>query len=222
MTRIPTESRDFEGLKGDEYPDFKVGPVCSVPGCARLCDHAHHIIRRSALAGAYSWVRMPDGVEIGNLTGMCFAHHQDITENKERIEYRGGKFYWTDGKPLTRQPPVREIIQTTEQEIVRHTHDDKVSIDVRQKCDACGRALPKPKIDGQDEEKRPRATWAVSVPMDQRENGAETLSELLEAAREEMAKKGWEYGDASTAKFFVLSHVLATFVLHADQILSDE
>lgn len=215
MTRLPTKSRDFEGLKGDQYPEYKVGPVCSVPTCKRYADHGHHLIRRSALGGDFKWVRMPDGVVIGNITGLCFGHHNDITENREVINYEDGVYYWTDGTALSQQPP---ILGAKDELPEAHVHTE----DVREKCSGCGRPMPRPKIDTPKEEKKPRATWAVAVPMDARENGADTLDELLENAREEMAKKGWEYGEANAAKFFVLSHALAMFVLNADVVLSDE
>lgn len=238
MTFLPVESRDFEGLRGDNYPDYRVGPVCSVPNCAKLCDHAHHVVRRSALAGDYKWVRMPDKVEIGNIVGLCFAHHQEITENKQRISYREGKYFWTDGKPLTQQPPVREPIPaptedgSSESNNLNGSPSDvstEIIADVEpieehdpKTCPTCKRPMPRPKIDTPKEDRKPRGTWAVAVPMDVREDGADTLDELLEASRDEMAKKGWEYGDSSTAKFFVLSHALSMFVLNAGQILGDE
>jgi hypothetical protein len=56
--------------------------------------------------------------------------------------------------------------------------------------------------------------------VDERENGAETLDEQLEAARREMAKAGLPYGDEAAARFFVLSTALGLFVMHAEDVLT--
>lgn len=215
LTRIPTESWNLVGLSGPEYKSYKVGPTCSAPGCNRLADHSHHLVRRSFLGGPFEWVRMDDGVEIGNLAALCYSHHNDVTQGRTDITYDEGVFYWEDGRPLSPQPPMHGIESDLGiGHVLAEGH-------VREKCPTCNRVMPRPKIDTPTEEKKIRVSWAVGVPVTARENGADTLDELLEAARDEMSKKGWEYGDANTAKFFVLSHALAMFVTNADSILSD-
>jgi len=87
-------------------------------------------------------------------------------------------------------------------------------------CPSCKRPLPQPKIEGPMEEARPRRSWTVTVPMDQRENGAAILDELLEAARELMAGKGLIYSDSHKAKFNVLSTQMALFVQHFEEVFS--
>lgn len=224
MTKLPTESHDIIGLTG---PEYKVGPYCAAPGCHRVAEHAHHIVRRSYLNGPYSWVKMPDGVEVGNLTGLCVAHHEQVTNNKaniiwgKRIYSNTGdvdtinKYLWEEGNstiPLTIQPPLLEHAEETLTEAEAHT---------RPVCPGCGRPLPKPKPDTPKEEAKPRGTWAVSVPMEERENGADVLDELLDAARDELDKAGISYGKGNRVKYYQLATALALFVQHASEVLSD-
>lgn len=208
MTKFPTESRDVQGLEGDEYPDFKVGPVCAVPGCRRLTDHAHHLFSRGMMGGAFNWVLVPDGTEIGNKAPLCYRHHEQVTNNEIGITYQGGRFFW-EGEPLSWQPPKKggpEEVSVTEQE-------------ERPVCPGCGRRMPKPRIDTPVEEKKRRKTWAVSVPATVEEDGADVLDALLESAREKMDAAGLDWGEGQ--KYFVLSTALGLFVMHAEQVLSN-
>lgn len=231
MTRIPTESWNLAGIPVDEdHPKYQVGPTCSVPGCTRLCDNAHHIVRRSFLGGPFDWVRMDDGVEIGNLTGICFNHHNELTENKQQITYDKGIFYWSDGRTLIPQPPSIEKpveipdflnpVPPPDPENLPPGHVLEPDHD-REVCPTCNRKLPKPKVETPMEDRKPRGTWAVGVPMDERENGADTLDELLEACRDELDKAGLSYGNESKVKFYVLATTLGIFVQHASTILGD-
>lgn len=216
MTRFPTDTREVVGLEGPEYGSYKVGPTCAVPGCTKFADHAHHIFSRALMAGAYNYVRLPDGMEVGNLSPLCYIHHNDVTENRTRIRYENNKFYWDDGELLgllTEQPP--RPFGRVVSPLARAGHERNV-------CDGCGRTLPKPKLpDEKIEAKKPRKTWAVAVPYTEEENGADTLDALLEAAREEMDKYGLDWGQGHRVKFHVLSTALGLFVTHADAILSD-
>jgi hypothetical protein len=204
-------------MQGLDGPAFKVGPYCSVPGCHKISEHAHHIVRRSFLPGDFQdWVRMPDGVEVGNLTGMCVNHHQMVTENVAAITYDNGVFYWSMGgaaiNVLAYQPP--KMGDTSEADV--HTREQKPV------CPGCGRALPKPKIETATEEKKNRATWAISVPADERENGYEVLDTLLEEVRDELDKAGLHYDKGNKVRYYPLATALALFVQNADRILSDE
>lgn len=86
-------------------------------------------------------------------------------------------------------------------------------------CPTCKRAIPKPKVETPPEEKKPRKTWSVAVPITEQENGAEVLDELIEAARDELARAGLPYGDSASAKYYVLSTAMALFVTHAPEML---
>lgn len=217
ITRIPTESWNLVGLAGDGYGDFKVGPTCSVPGCNRLASDAHHLVRRSFLGGPFNWVRMDDGVEIGNISALCFAHHQAVTEALDTITYDKGVFYWSNGEPLSQQPPTildGEVSTIAIQHAVEEGH-------VRQKCPTCLRVMPKEKIDTPTEEKKNRQTWAISIPVTEQENGYMVLDELLEAAREKLDDAGVSYSTARTARYHVLTATLGIFVQNADLVLGD-
>lgn len=112
--------------------------------------------------------------------------------------------------PLDREP----MTWMEDQMEPRPAHDPEV-------CPSCKRPLPRPKIKTPLEAARPRRTWSVTVPMDQRENGAEILDELLEASREGMARKGLVYGEGEKTKFGVLGTSLALWVQHLDTIMGD-
>ena len=73
----------------------------------------------------------------------------------------------------------------------------------------------------EQEAPRPRRTWSITVPKDQREDGADILDGLLEASREQMATLGLPYGEQNSVRYFVLSAALALFVQHADQLMGD-
>lgn len=236
MTRLPTESRDYKGLDGPGYESYRVGPLCSVPGCGRPADHSHHIVRRSELGGPFLWVQMPSGEQVGNLTGLCWRHHNEVTENKARITFETAIspcFFWTDStitnEPLTPQPPIKEESETDHQ--VAESTSPTVELGIghvlavghdRETCPTCKRPMPRPKIDTPKEDKKPRGTWAVAVPLDERENGADTLDDLLDAARDKLDKVGISYGDGSQVKFYPLTTALGLFIQHADKILSDD
>ena len=85
-------------------------------------------------------------------------------------------------------------------------------------CPTCKRVLPH-KHEGPKEERKPRRTWSITVPITERENGAEMLDQLLESAREEMGKAGLPYGEAEAVKYFVLTAALGLFVTHAREVL---
>ena len=234
MTRFPTESRDVQGLSIEEWPVElpKVGPRCAVPGCTRAADHAHHLFSRGIMGGAFNWVRLPDGNVSGNLMGICASHHQLVTENKAVISYEDDGYYWTDAyrpkEKLTQQPPL--VLKKEMEELPSNGHhpvEEPGHIVTEQHhreiCPTCERPMPKPKLDTDNEAEKPRErkTWAISVPADKWEDGADVLDVLLEAARDEMDKVGLSYGEGKKIKFAILSTALALFVNHAEQILAD-
>lgn len=213
MTKIPTESWDIKGLEGEDYPPYKVSQPCSVPGCRRPVDHTHHIVRRSFLGGPFDWVRMPDGCEIGNLTGMCYLHHEDVTVNKKDVTYDDGVYFWgTD--PLDPQPPRIQNTAVGLGHVITEEHE-------RETCPTCKRKMPKPKIETDPEQKKIRATWAISIPVDEQENGYVVLDELLEAARDKLDDAGISYSTARTARYHILTATLGIFVQNAEVILAD-
>lgn len=204
----------MEGLRGPEWPDYKVGPICAVQGCSRLTDHAHHIVRRSFMAGPYSWVRLgdSDGTIVGNLMPLCWQHHQQVTENRARVVWdeSSHEFYWQGEHEST------DLLQPPKIETVREGQvEQKATIS---SCPTCGQKV-RPKFEHRHEEKRPRKTWTITVPNDAREVGADVLDTLLESARLILDERGISYGEDRGVRYFVLSTSLGLFVAHAEEVL---
>lgn len=156
-----------------------------------------------------------DEVDYPNVCGLCRDCHEAITRNKVRISFVGGTYHWQDplwpSTPLNPHPP---FPGKPEVSILAETSERSV-------CPTCERPFPQPKPETEPERKRERRTWSITVPKDRREDGAEVLTELLEAGREVLARGGLPYGEEDTVKYFVLSTILAIFAQHGDQILSN-
>lgn len=208
MTRLPAENRNVTGIEYSEgFPKYKVGPLCSAPGCSRLADHAHHIWRRSFLAGDYGWVKLWNDTIVQNLCALCHMHHQLVTENEVIIVYQSEKFWWNDGKQafaLDPQPKVwgapSHVTELPEKDD-QHVHAPG-SVE---KCPTCRRSLPRPAA--RSEAKRPRRDWKVTVPVDERENGADVLDTLIEEAQKILG-----HDETKQARYFTLAQVLALFL----------
>jgi hypothetical protein len=228
MTRLPTESRAVKGMDGPEYP---LGLACAKLGCFEPSREAHHLWRRSELIGAHWWAYIEDDdVIVGNVIGLCRNHHHAVTVNAAWITWKEGQFTWSDmlttDEPLQFQPPVRLVEDSLPKSPEKN--GEKLVIAGGEiasvpsydgTCPTCLRPLPHPK--SEHEPKRVRRTWSITVPVDERENGAEALTTLLEEGRKEMARAGLPYGAEETANYFVLASMLGLFVAHADSILSD-
>jgi len=218
------DERNIEPLRGEEWPPYKLNMICATPGCTETHLEQHHIWRRSFVGGDVWWIRLPDETELANVVGLCHAHHAMVTENKAEIEAVLDLnrdlffFYWNSPSSGTRllswQPPEHPLHDERYDEIP----EDYWVID--NECPTCHRALPRPKIEEPTEAKRARRTWSITVPKDNREDGAETLDRLLEEIREELGKKGLIYGEGPKTRFFVLSTAMALFLTHAEEILS--
>lgn len=213
MTLLPLENRDVRGLEGPEFPPYKVGPVCSAPGCSRFVDDAHHLWRRSALAGAFHWVELPDHVIVGNVVGLCRDHHDLVTANDAWIRWIDGKFFWcrANGREVAHlypQPPIHgaPILDDHEQQIVGPA--------ATAVCPGCKRPLPKK--DGKKEGARRRKTWVVTVPADAQEDGALVLDTLLEECR-----ALFSHGEETNLRYFTLVQALALVVQNGQTLVSD-
>ena len=177
---------DFQLVKGvRDGPEYKVGPRCSNPNCNRWSEHAHHIVRRSALGRDFRWIEIDSRV-IGNLTGVCPPCHDDLTGrlggHKAAIRYHEHDFWWAlpvanDGKvsnyhlvaPIDPQPPTPETIYNAQSDVSPSESS----------CPFCGqkrRHSPAPRRGWG----RRRKTWTVQVPADEQENGADVLDTLIE------------------------------------------
>lgn len=221
MTRLPMESRDVEALRGDEWPEYQLNVVCAAPGCDQTTLERHHVWRKSFVGGDVWWVKLSDGSVTGNCIGLCNEHHGQLTRNEAHIAYERGTygkvgFAWTDLFASTQwmqwQPPKQADLDLGIGHVLVEGHNAN-------ECPTCHRALPRPKLDTPQEEKRIRRTWSITVPKDNLENGADILDTLLEEIREEMGKRGMSYG--AEAKYFVLSTALALFLTHVETIAAE-
>jgi len=188
VTLPPLPSTAVAGVVGKPY---KVGGKCAVPGCESQVDHGHHIFRRSALAGAFFWVRLPDGQVVGNLTGLCWRHHEGITGKRwghsHWIQWRNGEYLWGTVRlgvevpnwdtdfipvgPLDPQPPAPDLLDAPQP--TERSEPDR--------CPECGqqkRRSGSPAISTPGAPRR-RKSWIVKVP-DDHEDGADVLDVLVD------------------------------------------
>lgn len=233
MTKRPIESHDVEGFDG---PAYDLNILCAAPGCLERADDTHHVWRRSFLGGPFTYVKLPDDSTLGNIIGLCRKHHIQVTDDAAWITWENSQLCWTTDNqvtlPLAFQPPhALGEVRTPPSELIPEaaldsTLDDVLTTDLTQtvvhenECPTCHQPFPKPKVERQKEEKRPRRTWSITVPVDQRENGAETLDTLLEEARLEMAKAGIAYGGDDSTRWAVLAGALGLFITHFDTIVA--
>lgn len=216
MTRLPAENRDVKGLEyGPLYPKYKVGPLCSHPVCSRIADHAHHIWRRSFLTGDYGWVQLWDGTILQNLTGLCYRHHELITVNKAIITWSGQNFLWSeDGEAGFLLNPQPRLWNAPEPEVEAEVHEH-VGPGGGEKCPTCKRTVPRdstgPKV------KRPREKWSITVPVDERENGADVLDSLLDSCAQLFG-----HDETKALRYFTLVQALALVMQHGERMVGND
>ena len=131
----------------------------------------------------YEWVRLPDGVVIGNRVGLCVAHHDNLTGElggyRAKLVLDGGLYWYWEALPgnppgwdcvgmLSPSPPVWGLHP--------HDHDDLPAGDV---CPECGHVKTKPRETAKPGKLRPTKQWTVTVP-DDAEVGADLLDDWLE------------------------------------------
>ena len=217
MTLLPLENRNIIALRGDKYPDYKVGPICSAPGCSKFTDHAHHLWRRSFTAGACSWIKLPDDTVTGNLCGLCWRHHEEVTVNTVQIVWSNG-FYWKDHQGgyvrlLDPQPPRYPTNVTEEpQKAAEALLDGPAS---NPKCPSCKRTLPHTH-DKKKEGTRKRVQWSIHVPQDQQEDGADVLDTLVEECG-----KIFGHDENKRTKYFTVVQALALVVQNGNKLVSE-
>jgi hypothetical protein len=175
---------DHGNAKGLRGPDYKVGPRCSNPECERWSDHAHHIVRRSALGGDFPWVEVEE-IIVGNLTGVCWNCHNRLTGevggHKAAIRWIDGIFVWCalagpiNGQivyvptgPIQPQPPTPETL-------ARASGRTPQESDV---CPTCGQHKRRRPPSLPPGGRRRRKSMTLLVP-DDAEDGGEALDVLL-------------------------------------------
>lgn len=223
MTLLPLEDWNVKGAPGVRY---KVPSVCSVPGCSRFADHAHHLWRRSYLGGDFWWVTIPDVGIVGNVVPLCWRHHDDVTGGKDghkaKIQWadqpapRG--LYWVrlegegprEAMALSWQPPTMDDPSCD----MSHGFVGPAST---ARCTGCGRPL-KREDDGQKRDpKRRRKSWLIQVPDDTSEDGAKVLDLLLENVAEIFGHDP----HAPNLRYFTVVQALALVVQHKEMMLNE-
>jgi hypothetical protein len=219
MSLLPHPNRNVKGLAGDEWPQLPVGPLCCAPGCSRFVDHPHHLWRRSALAGPFPWVRLWNGSTVQNVVGICWQHHNRITDDLDRITLEDdGSFLYRDERNVV-LGPIKPQPQTIGKDAYPTVSEASVAPG---RCPTCNTKIrPSHDDTGEREPSRNRSTWSVTVPKDEREDGAECLDVLLEAARMAMDDRGLTYGPERKVRYYVLAAALGLFVHHVDALVSE-
>lgn len=235
MTRIPYEER--HEIKVGEGEPYDLHNECSATGCRMSATEGHHLVRRSETAtGESVWWINYKGQRIGNLVGLCQAHHLQVTENRVRIQWNAHNnlFLWVTEMgywPLQHQPPIEmpptQVISNadpgdeTTYDYVVDPEDRLDNADKhfegpagKRKCVTCHRVLPTP--ESEKEPKRERRTWTVTVPKDERENGAEVLDTLLGQCAELFS-----HDEGKNLRYFTLTQALALVVQHGSKMVSD-
>jgi hypothetical protein len=217
-----------------EGPKYKVGPSCANPDCDRFADHAHHIQRRSFFGHGVpcNWITVPqptllgtEEITVGNLAGLCFKCHDDVTQNKQRIQWLDQfGFIWINGLgerrgKLNPHPPYKTALSAAGDSLAGshpqesgsaegHDHADLTECD---SCHGTGRTPRRRKAPAELKpgEKRRKGTWSVHVPKDA-EDGAEILDALLQPVADKLGRgshKSWRYFTLVEALVWVNQHL---------------
>jgi hypothetical protein len=186
VTLLP--SSDF-GIRGHPGKAYKANDICSVPGCRERSVQTHHLWPRSYLRGQpYEWVKLPDGTVVGNRTGLCLKHHDNVTGEiggyKAHIVFGGGLFWWTvkdAGLSSTSSPSVFTTVGALDPQPPgvtvyvpsEHRHPEGDEVAESDLCSECGRPLhthTKPHKPGKPREV---VDWTLTVPNDSEIGGDE-------------------------------------------------
>ncbi|HEX4468580.1 MAG TPA: hypothetical protein VH080_03560, partial [Gemmatimonadaceae bacterium] len=168
----------------------------------------------------YKWVQLPDTRIVQNLCALCWQCHQRITENVAWIELVDGAFRYIDplretNEVLVPQPKDLPSFATAMQIKIDGSevaHEEVVQEREEPPCPTCGHQKRKTTRELPAGPRRNRASWTVSVPKDERENGADVLDALALACAEKLGR-----ADHSSWKYYTLAEVLASFTLgHID------
>jgi len=216
VTLAPIEA-PARGIGGNRY---KVGPRCANPGCSNWADHAHHIFRRSLLAGDYPYVEVA-GVTYGNLTGLCHRCHDAVTGrvggHSNAIRLEDGVFVWCEVEtlsdhllrfrplgPLEPQPPTPDL--TVESRAPESEH-----------CPFCGQPRRRRESAGPAQPRRRRKNWTVAVPADS-EDGAAILDAFVDDIAVLLGAGAWH---ERNRRYWALVHALAWVMQRREEFARD-
>lgn len=194
-----------------EGKPYTVGPRCANPNCNRFADHAHHIFRRSMLGGAYAWVEV-DGWTTGNLCGLCWRCHNQITGtgkgHEAAIRLDQQTFLWCEVHehldrslfftPVGRLDPQPPTPDTLNERALGHEPESE-------HCPFCGQTRRRRGSAGPTPPRRRRKSWTVSVP-DDAEDGADILDTFVDEIALLLGAGDWE---PRNRRYWALVHALA-------------
>jgi len=232
VTLLPLD--EAKGLvRGVAGPKYKVGPRCSNPSCTNsprgrraLADSAHHIWPRSFLRKQpQSWVELPDGRVIGNLTALCADCHRDVNGGIGgyraairlgvndlrlwwcRVAGNNGAMAFEPIEPLDPQPPTREALVVSP----ANTESDS--------CPTCGQPRTRRRTPPAADRRRVRKTWPVQVPADVEENGAEVLDSFTEDLAPLLGVNPDDNGRYTSGRYYVLVPALYFAQINRDDFI---
>ena len=188
----------YPAVKGTTGPRYKVGPLCAVPTCGRLADHAHHIWSRSYMGKPFDWVIIED-TTLPNLLPLCWSHHEDCTGTvggyRAGIRYEpwSGCLYWANGQDEL------ELVWGTSLS-ADHVHAQP------EVCSECGRRKPRKTLINESviRERRPKTRVVFTVPKDEREDGEAII-------RDQLSKCAELIGRSEDESYYTLADVLNWF-----------
>lgn len=221
MTRLPSDNWDVQAIEG---PAYKVGPGCAVPGCDRFADHAHHLWRRSFFGGGRdtAWVQLWNGKKVANKVGLCWRHHEQVTQNVARIFYDEAmeRFLWSDNSvnvgPLDDGPRLSAEqatewgwqldlngSETPHEQVVASAQAEA------EVCPTCGhKRRRRAKKAAPPGPARRKTRWQIQVPQDLEEDGHEIVTNLVEEC---VYKLGREEGEEYHALVEALYYFTTTY-----------
>jgi len=221
VTLPPSDSWNVRGIDG---PAYKVGARCCNPNCQRYSEHAHHMWRRSRIAGDWAWVSV-DGYVVANKVGVCVRCHDDLTGrvggHKAAIQFHSEDktFHWClvadtatgvnlHGVGLLEpQPLTPELLATLEPDQGTGSEGH---------CPFCGAVKQRRRRGAGARLGRRRKTWLVSVPDSVEEDGAEVLDSLVENLAPLIPMPN---ATASEGRYWVLVPALAFAQMQPDQFV---
>lgn len=220
MTLLPTDSWKVKARP--DLPAYELNAIDPVfPDF--LATEDHHLWRRSFgkdFREAW-WVELEDGTVVPNRVALCNATHREVTENRARIEYReeDGLFVYVEtARDLSKittvlspqpGPPMQQTIDGREEPWQAHAHTNEEPCS---KCKGTGKVpKPEPKSEHEQAPPRPKTTWSVRVPKDEREDGYEVIDTLVEDSVEKLKEANLLKSVNRGANYYALVYVLAFF-----------
>lgn len=237
MTKLPWPSWAVRAVEGEAYVLNDFCAVCQAGMTPFL--EKHHIWRRSFIIDKDAWwVELEDGRLVPNLVNLCSECHRLVTTNQAHIvlyDTEGGLiFNWVQGhenKPLDPQPGPRgdgsgqaavgnqadgpvamqQTIDGSEKDHYEVCDEHQGTEETCSRCRGTGRVKRRVRQD-KEEKARPKVTWSVRVPRDERENGHEVLTQLIDACVEQDVERGELREANSGARYYVLVRALHEYL----------